>query len=277
VGNILTAGYRPELTSDCEQCFGFCCRALYFKASDGFPVDKEAGVRCPNLNHEYKCMIHSQLQALKMKGCMAYECFGAGQKVAQMMKDSKSAIEMFETFHKMKQLHEMLWYLADAREAALHAPDSLKEKLQRMDERIHKLTMEKPDIIRSTDIDDLGRETDELLTSFSKWFREAIKNQDSNALRNKKALGRSLDLIGAKLTGSNLRGQNLKGAYLIAADLRNSDLTGVDLRGADMRDAELSNANLEGSLFITQNQINSARGNSKTKLPVWISRPVQWV
>ncbi len=273
----MTAVNRLELTSVCEQCFGFCCRALYFKASDGFPVDKEAGVRCPNLNTEYKCMIHDQLQALKMKGCLAYECFGAGQKAAQMMAPSTPESEMFEVFHKMRQLHEMLWYLADAQNMAVHASGTMKERLQRMDERIHKLTIETPGHLRSTDIDDLGRETDELLTLFSKWFRESIKNQDINILRKKKTLGRSLDLIGAKLIGSNLRGQNLKGAYLIAADLRNSDLTGTDLRGADMRDADLSDANLEDSLFITQNQINSARGNAKTKLPVWISRPLQWV
>ncbi len=29
-----------DLIIDCEKCFGFCCIALYFSASEGFPVDK---------------------------------------------------------------------------------------------------------------------------------------------------------------------------------------------------------------------------------------------
>jgi hypothetical protein len=28
------------LKIDCEKCFGFCCIALYFSASEGFPADK---------------------------------------------------------------------------------------------------------------------------------------------------------------------------------------------------------------------------------------------
>lgn len=51
---------------------------------------------------------------------------------------------------------------------------------------------------------------------------------------------------------------------------------GADLVGADLRDADLRGANLTYSIFITQLQINSAKGDSETKLPISISRPLNW-
>lgn len=48
-------------------------------------------------------------------------CFGAGQKIAQdtykgesWLDNKEKASEMFDAFVKMMQLHEMLWYLAEA-------------------------------------------------------------------------------------------------------------------------------------------------------------------
>lgn len=72
--------------------------------------------------------------------------------------------------------------------------------------------------------------------------------------------------------GKNLKGKDLglidfRGAYLIAADLQKADFVGVNLRAAD-----LSGANLSGSLLLTQMQINSAKGNSETRLPVHLQR-----
>jgi uncharacterized protein YjbI with pentapeptide repeats len=85
------------------------------------------------------------------------------------------------------------------------------------------------------------------------------------------------DLIGAKLRGADLQGANLRGAYLIGADLRGADLRLADFIGADLRDTDLSGADLTGCLFLTQSQVNAAKGDAATKLPPALLRPPHWV
>ena len=68
----------------------------------------------------------------------------------------------------------------------------------------------------------------------------------------------------------------MRGAYLIGADLRGADLRVADLIGADFRDADLKGADLTGSIFLTQSQLNAAKGDTDTKLPPWFSRPAHW-
>ncbi|MNE92154.1 Pentapeptide repeats (8 copies) [compost metagenome] len=74
-----------------------------------------------------------------------------------------------------------------------------------------------------------------------------------------------------------MSGENLRGALLIASNLRGADLRKVDFIGADLRDADLSDANLTGSIFLTQAQVNSARGNKHTRLPRYLKMPDHWL
>ncbi|MEV6714462.1 pentapeptide repeat-containing protein [Lentzea sp. NPDC051208] len=78
------------------------------------------------------------------------------------------------------------------------------------------------------------------------------------------------------MRNKNLSNADFRGAYLIGADLTNSDLSRADMIGADLRGAELSGADLSTCLFLTQPQVNAARGNAKTKLPAALSRPAHW-
>jgi hypothetical protein len=71
-------------------------------------------------------------------------------------------------------------------------------------------------------------------------------------------------------------GASLRGARLIAADLRGADLCSADVIGADLRDADLSGADLRGALFLTQPQLDAARGDMATRLPPGLNRPVHW-
>ncbi len=64
---------------------------------------------------------------------------------------------------------------------------------------------------------------------------------------------------------------------LIAADLRDAVLDRTDLLGADLRDADLSGADLSTALFLTQPQLNSARGSAGTLLPSHLRRPLVWL
>ncbi|MFE7915696.1 pentapeptide repeat-containing protein, partial [Bacillus mobilis] len=54
------------------------------------------------------------------------------------------------------------------------------------------------------------------------------------------------------------------------------NLRGADLIGADFRDADIRGADFTNSIFLTQVQINAAKGDTHTKLPKMLSRPSYW-
>jgi uncharacterized protein YjbI with pentapeptide repeats len=84
------------------------------------------------------------------------------------------------------------------------------------------------------------------------------------------------DLIGADLRGDDLRRADLRNACLIGADLRGVDLGLADLIGADLRDADLCRADVSTALFVTQPQLNAARGDGATRIPASLERPPHW-
>lgn len=262
-----------SLRVDCKKCFGLCCVALYFSAFEGFPNDKEAGKPCINLQSDFSCSVHKDLKAKGLKGCTAYDCFGAGQKVAQITYSGhdwrqapESAKQMFEIFLIMRQLHEMLWYLTEA--LTLESAYSIRSELSSMQNETEGLTNLKPDLLLELNLDAHRANVNKLLLQTSELVRAKFgKGQRSSARR---------DFFGADLRKVNLRGASLRGACLIAADLRGVDLSGADLIGADLRDADIRGANLSHSIFLTQAQINTAKGDSNTKLPVSLVRPNYW-
>lgn len=263
---------KNNLTADCESCFGLCCVALPYAKSADFPVDKESGSPCRNLQEDFRCGIHGKLRDEGYKGCTVYECFGAGQKDSQITykgldwrKQPDKAKEMYDVFPIMQQLHEMLCYLDEAQ--ALKEANSLQLQLNDIYVKIEQLTNLDAVEILALDIPVHRAIVNELLLQTSELVRSKVKNR-------KKTKGKNL--LGAKLRRADLKGSDFRGALLIAADLREADLSVSDFIGADMRDADLSGANLEGSFFLTQAQINSAKGNPATKLPSTLKRPKHW-
>ena len=77
-------GHRARLRADCGRCFGLCCVAPAFSASADFAIDKGAGQACPHLRRDFRCSIHDRLRPEGFPGCAVYDCFGAGQQVAQV-------------------------------------------------------------------------------------------------------------------------------------------------------------------------------------------------
>lgn len=269
------------LKADCEKCFGFCCVGLYFSASEGFPKNKDAGKPCFHLQANFQCSVHKDLRKLGFKGCTSYDCFGAGQKVAQITyggRDWKQAPEsseqMFDVFLIIYQLHEMLWYLADALAADLE--ENIQNELSTLFSKTERLTLLRADSLLKLDLAAHRAAVNSLISKVSESVREKMRTEKMDGIGSRKTFGRGLDLIGVDLRGKNLRGENLRGACLIAADLRGADLRWTDLLGADFRDADIRGADLSGSIFLTQSQINAARGDSFTKLPTSLSRPVYW-
>ena len=271
-----------ELQPDCEKCFGLCCVALYFSAIDGFPVNKDAGKPCINLKGDFKCKVHGELNKKGLKGCIAYDCIGAGQKAAQVTylghdwkKKPESSKQMFDVFIIMKQLHEMLWYLNEAVRLQYNNNINKEMLIKKIDEIKNITNLEAKSIIK-LDLILTRMGVNKLLLQTSEFLRLKV-NSDKKSLKGKKALGGGLNLMGADLRKKDLRGVNLSGAFLIAANLKNVDLSWTDLIGADLRDADLSGANLRNSIFITQAQINSAKGDVNTKLPESLSKPNHWL
>ncbi|MFE4704399.1 pentapeptide repeat-containing protein [Peribacillus simplex] len=270
-----------HLRADCENCFGLCCVALPYAKSADFAFDKDGGTPCSNLKSDYRCGIHENLRAKGFRGCTVYECFGAGQKVSQLTyggndwrDNPASAKEMFDVFPIMQQLHEMLCYLNEA--LNLEDAKPLYQDLQAAFEETEYLTKQSPKSIMDLNVPAHRAIVNDLLLRTSELVRAKVSFKKNKNQKKQNKIGRGSDLIGAKLRGADLSGANLRGALLIASDLREADMRVTDLIGADFRDADLSGADLTGSFFITQAQINSAKGDPKTKLPLSLSIPGHW-
>lgn len=273
--------YNKELTVNCEKCFGLCCVALYFSASEGFPTNKDAGKPCINLQPDFTCSVHKNLRSKGLKGCTAYDCFGAGQKVAQITcgghdwrQSPECAKQMFEVFIIMRQLHEMLWYLTQA--FILQTDCSIKEEISSLIDTTESLTLFDIDSLLTFDVEVHRTKVNMLLKNTSEMIRAKAHSGRDTHSKNRSANFHKLDYFGADLRKSNLRGADLRGAYLIAANLRGVDLSYADLIGADLRDTDLRGANLTNSIFLTQAQINTAKGDSHTKLPKMLICPTYW-
>ncbi|QYR22515.1 pentapeptide repeat-containing protein [Paenibacillus sp. sptzw28] len=278
---LFQGGSRLLLQADCEACFGLCCAALPFSASADFAIDKAAGQPCQNLQPDFRCGVHGSLRQLGFPGCTVYDCFGAGQQVSQVTfggqdwrQAPETAKQMFEVFPVMRHLHELLWYLSEA----LSFPPArvMRDALRSALEETERLTHLAPDSLIELDVAEYRADVNALLVEASELVRaEALRSLKGSPNR-RKTYGRGADLIGAKLKGADLRGANLRGAYLIAADLRGADLRAADLIGADFRDTDLRGANLTESIFLTQAQVNAAKGDMTTKLPPSLIHPAHW-
>ncbi|MGW2226966.1 pentapeptide repeat-containing protein [Streptomyces formicae] len=268
---------RAALRADCGSCFGLCCVALAFSASSDFAVNKDAGKPCTNLRTDFRCGIHRDLRTEGFRGCTVYDCFGAGQHVSQgtfdgtdWRQDPATARQMFDVFPIMRQLHELLWYLTDARSRPQAAP--IAADLAKAQAETERLTQGTPEALAETDVAGHRQDVNVLLLRTS----ELVRKDKSKGKGGKKKQRRGADLIGARLRGADLNGADLRGAYLIGADLNGADLRTADLIGADFRDADLRGADLTGALFLTQSQVNAAKGDATTKLPDTLQRPSHW-
>jgi uncharacterized protein YjbI with pentapeptide repeats len=259
----------PTLYGQCDRCAGLCCVVPAFTASADFAIDKPAGHPCPNLAADFRCTIHERLRPAGFAGCVAYDCFGAGQQVVQVTFGGRDwrdepdvAPAMFAAFGTMRTLHEILWYASEALTYADAAP--LHAELRSIVD----------DVVRLTTLDSQELTTVDVAPHWQAC--SALLARTSELVRGKGPDHRGADLIGARMRGARLCGANLRGAYLIRADLAAADLRRADLIGADLRGADVSGADLTGALFVTQAQLDSAVGDAATRLPAGRRRPAHW-
>jgi uncharacterized protein YjbI with pentapeptide repeats len=262
---------HDRLTADCSRCAALCCVALPFAASSDFAVDKPAGTPCRHLQPDFRCGIHAGLREAGYPGCTVYDCFGAGQQVVQVTfggrdwrGDPELAGSMFAVFPVVRVLHELLWYLTEARALPAAAPlsDALDVALAETD----RLAAGTPEELAALDVEAHRRSVADLLRQVSDRARAGRPGPDHS----------SGQLLGARLRGADLRRASFRGALLVGADLRGADLRGADLLGADLRGADLAGADLRDALFLTAAQAAAARGDAGTRLPPTLSRPAHW-
>ncbi|GAA0745550.1 pentapeptide repeat-containing protein [Dactylosporangium roseum] len=269
------------LRADCGRCFGLCCVAPAFARSADFAVDKPAGHACPNLGDGFRCGIHTELRQRGFPGCTVYDCFGAGQQVAQVTFGGRdwrthpgSARRMFDVFAVMRQVHELLWYLTEARDLPEAGP--LRPDLDAAVAATTELTGRDAEALLAVDVQRHRAGYVPLLRRASELARAAHpagrRGRDGRRIVER----RGGDLVGADLRDADLRCAALRGAALIGADLRGADLRRADVIGADLRGADVRGADLDGALFLIQAQLDAARGDATTRLPARLTRPAHW-
>jgi hypothetical protein len=260
-----------DLRADCSRCFALCCVAPPFARSSEFAIDKPAGVPCPNLAVDHRCTIHERLRPEGFAGCAAFDCFGAGQRLAQQTFDGRDwrthreVVEpMMDAFPVMRHLHELLWYLLEAASWPAAAPisDALDDAVRRVDSA----AALPPTPLAEVDVPTLRAESAPLLREASALARAGLAGWDQS----------DADLMGADLRAADLVGADLRGSYLLGAQLRGVDLRLTDLLGADLRGADVRGARLSEALFVTQVQLNVARGDLATTIPERLTRPGHW-
>jgi uncharacterized protein YjbI with pentapeptide repeats len=260
------------LKADCSQCFGLCCVVPAFAKSADFAVSKPAGQPCRHLQ-VFACGIHTSLRQQGFSGCTVYDCFGAGQHVAQgtyagndWRTHPETSAEMFAVFPVMRQLHELLRYLSDALSYPEAAP--VHPRLQNAWDDTVRLTEGRPAELVTVDVARHRDEVNVLLLETSTVVRATVSRRAKDF--------RGSDLTGARLADADLRAASLRGAVLIGADLAGADLRSADLIGADLRGADLRGADLRGALFLVQSQLEAARGEARTQVSEPLQHPAHW-
>jgi len=224
--------------ADCAQCAALCCVHTTFTKSADFAIDKPAGTPCPNLGEDHRCTIHADLRPSGFVGCVAFDCFGAGQRVVARQLDAEAVSSSFWTAFS---LCELGWHLEHAR--SLRLPVGFGSPLEDLLTEVH-------DSLEALSLSPTLRpRCSAILTELSAVLR-APSGPD---------LSRQMHL-GADFKGADLRRATLFASCFVGADLRGADLRGADLRGADLRGARLEGADLRHALFVTDTQLAGAVG-----------------
>jgi uncharacterized protein YjbI with pentapeptide repeats len=267
------------------------------------------------LQADFRCGIHADLRDRGFAGCTVFDCLGAGQRVTAAFagrdwRTPEVAAPMFAAFGIARQVHELLWYLDEAR---VRAPDpALDAEWARLVDadlataevdgaraRVGELLRVASERLRAPDDRERGAPRAQGPTAVPTRRGEthdsppreggltAAKRKThrgethDSPLRKGGLAGPGVDLARADLVGvrwrdADLRRAALRGALLLGADLRGADLRLADLLGADLRGADLRGADLSTSLFLTPMQAAAARGDTATRLPARVRRPAHW-
>ena len=271
---------RVSLVPDCGSCFGLCCVALPFAASADFPVDKPAGQPCGNLRERLPAAAStpgcarpagraapsstasapaSRSRRSPSAGCPGATRPGRPARCTPCCRSCGSCTRCSPTWGRRSRSRRprrrgRSWPLCCTRSRTLTAATA------------EALLRPRPGRAARRGSGPLLQRTSAVVRADARRARRAPASLP-------RRVRPGADLLGADLRGADLRAADLRGAYLIAADLCGADLRTADLLGADLRDADLPDADLAGALFLTQPQLNAARGNAGTRIPARPATP----
>lgn len=101
----------------------------------------------------------------------------------------------------------------------------------------------------------------------SDFSRFRLINCDFSGCLAMRAAFRTCDLTGTSFVGADLRGADFTGADLSDANFTNANLSGARLTRASMVSTNISGAVLVGTIGLSQDQLDSAIGDSGTAVP----------
>jgi hypothetical protein len=127
---------QPDrLKTDCSRCAALCCVMLAFDKGEDFGFDKNPCEPCRNLD-THKCKIHDTLAQDGFRGCVAYDCLGAGNRVIQEVfggtswqSEPRLMPVMMEAFSAMREVHKRIDLLRAAAILSLD-PDEEQRRLE---------------------------------------------------------------------------------------------------------------------------------------------------
>jgi hypothetical protein len=263
---------RSALVADCAHCRALCCTGPAFTRSADFPITKPAGVPCPNLLPDSRCGVHDRLLEGGFRGCVGYDCFGAGQRLVATLEPATGPTA-YALLPVVRLLHELEWYLVEvlARPGAAATHARAEEALgttRGLAARVGPRTGPGAAATLAAAAEAHRRDVAPVLRAASAAVRSAAGPAGPDRA--------GADLAGADLRAADLRRADLRGAVLIGTDLRRADLRGADVLGADTRGADVRGTDLRDALFLTRTQLDAARGDRVTRLPTWADRPAHW-
>ncbi|SMC82678.1 pentapeptide repeat-containing protein [Papillibacter cinnamivorans] len=243
--SINDAVFKP-LRIDCSHCSGLCCTALFFSKTDGFPKDKIAGKSCTNMRKDFSCKIHKNLMSKKMKGCIGYDCFGAGQAVTTSiyMGDTwlslpEKAQQIFDVFLIVFHLHQMRWFLTESKTITL-AKD-LWSRIDQLIEQNINICAGPPEIILEFDLNNYKDQVNDVLRRVGTLVKSNFTCQ---------AFNRHSDYWGKDFSRKNLEGADLSMTLLMEANFSGCSFLGTNLLGADIRNSNFEDADLREAIFL---------------------------
>lgn len=105
----------PEMKADCSRCTGLCCVAYPFIDPGKFGYEKPADQACRHLGPDCQCSIHDNREVMGFKGCIVFDCNGAGQRVANEIfqnvdwrHDGVAATQILDAFRALTHIHAAL-------------------------------------------------------------------------------------------------------------------------------------------------------------------------
>jgi len=164
---------KPERQSDCSRCAALCCIAFPAGDMPGFSASKQAGEPCPKLDSCGRCTIYDRREQEGFRGCIAFECFGAGQHVVQHLysgrdwrDDPALLAPMSASFLAVRKGFELL-YLVDWARSRGPGPD-IEAQLDRAEAELLELVAQREASPHAAVTDRIDRELRDLFAELGR-------------------------------------------------------------------------------------------------------------